>query len=456
MTATDVLDGLLAGLPPEIDPLPIATQFAALAPPFTVDDWVIPLPVWATRAFDDGPDAAWQTLRRDLSSATTTTPMCLYLHVPFCARKCDFCDCYSFAMRSHDQATMDRYLDALCGEIAAWSAVGQLAERPVSTVHFGGGTPTHLGPARLRRLVNEIRGSFALSPETELALETTVGGLTPAMANTMDELGFRRVHLGVQSLDDDVRRLIGRRSPAAAVRSAVDAALSRGWILSVDLICGLPEQSNRSFLHDVSSLAAAGVDGFSLYELLVYPQNRLWAQANGIGDGRNHLPNYVAFLAGAQMLEAAGFNRNTFNHWANRRDRNVYFTFPTRGEELLAIGPIADGVFGDYHYRHPRYAPYVRACRRDGVGLQGGLRRTARENELHPLISAILSGRIPPDTVAAIDHAVPGEAITHLWRERRLVDACADGAMTLTASGSWFAGNMVKGLTKRYPQTPRG
>ncbi len=271
------------------------------------------------------------------------------------------------------------------------------------------------------------------------------------MVDTMHELGIRRLHLGIQSLDDEVRRLIGRRSPAAAVRSTVDAALSMDWILSVDLICGLPNQSNRSFLDDIASLAAAGVDGFSLYELLVYPQNRLWAQAHGIGDGRrNHLPNYVTFLAGAQILEAAGFRRNTFNHWANRRDRNVYFTFPTRGEDLLAVGPIADGAFGDYHYRHPRYAPYLRGCRHDGVGLQGGMRRTARESELHPLITAILSGRIPPDTVAAIDRVAPGEAITRLWRECRLVEDGPDGAMTLTASGSWFTGNMVKSLINRY------
>ena len=82
------------------------------------------------------------------------------------------------------------------------------------------------------------------------------------------------------------------------------------------------------------------------------------------------------------------------------------------------------------------------------------MRRTQRESELHPLISAILSGQIPPNTVAAIESTAPCEDVIQLWRDRRLVEDCPDGAMTLTASGSSFDGDMVLGLTTRYLQRP--
>jgi hypothetical protein len=135
-----------------------------------------------------------------------------------------------------------------------------------------------------------------------------------------------------------------------------------------------------------------------------------------------------------------------------QRDADVYFTSPVRGEDCLAVGTIADGVFGDYHFRHHRYAGYLRGARDDGVGLEGGLRRTAAESRLHPLVTAILSGTIAPDLVAAIDERFPeDDPLSEEWLERRLVAREPSGGLRLTASGAWFAGNMVRSLTR-----PRG
>lgn len=442
------LDPILDDLPPGIDPEPIRALLDALAPPYDVERWEIPLPVWATRPYEDGPEAAWRILRDELDAPDRTGPMCIYVHVPFCSRKCGFCDCYSFAVRSNVETTMDRYVEAVCRELETWGSQGALGERGVSTVHLGGGTPTFLGTERLARLVERCRASFAIGAETELALETTVGALTPTMMDTMDELGIRRVHIGVQSLDDQVRQAIGRRDPAPAVLARIGAAIERGWIVSVDLVCGLPGQTTAGFVGDVETLIALGVDGFSLYELLVYAQNRAWAEANGLA-GRSHMANFVAFIAAAERLDGRpGFVKRTFNHWANERDADIYFTSPARGEDCLAVGTIADGVFGDYHFRHHRSAGYLCGAREDGVGLEGGLRRTAAESRLHPLVTAILSGTIAPDLVKAIDERFPEEEpLSEEWLERRLVARGSGGELRLTASGAWFAGNMVRALS---------
>lgn len=440
------LDALLAELPSTVDVGAIREQAEALGPPYDVECWGIPLPVWATRPYDDDPGTAWHILQTDLAVDARRTPLCIYVHVPFCSSKCGFCDCYSFAVRSDVEATMDRYVMTVGRELETWGSQGALGERPVSTVHLGGGTPTYLGPGRLAGLIERCRASFAIDAGTELALESTVGGLTPPIMDAMDELGIRRLHVGVQSLQDGVRTAIGRRDPAREVLTRIELALERGWVVSVDLVCGLPEQTTEGFLADIEALLTLGVDGFSLYELLIYPQNRAWAQAHGLGT-RTHLPNYVTFVAGARTLDARGFAKRTFNHWANDRDTDAYFTSPARGEDCLAVGTIADGVIGDYHFRHPRFAGYLRGAAIDGIGLEGGLRRTARENELRPLVTAVLAGRIAPEEAVAIDaRSEDRGSIVKDWLQRGLVERDPDGALVLTPSGAWFTGDMVRAL----------
>jgi coproporphyrinogen III oxidase-like Fe-S oxidoreductase len=425
-------------------------QWEALAPPYDVEQWLIPLPVWATRRYDHDGVAAWNLLRSQLPLADPARPLCIYIHVPFCSRKCYFCDSYSFRLAARREAEKRRYLQRLCDELALWSEQGNLAARPVSTVHLGGGTPTFLGPELLAALCHVCRSRFNTSRLTEWALESTVASLTPRMIETMQELGFDRLHLGVQSLEDPVRRAIGRQCPAREVLSRIEETLALGWTVSVDMVCGLPLQTVASLARDIEILLAAGVNGFSLYELLIYPQNRRWAEAEGL-TGRSHVPNYLMFQVAASILERRGYRKNTFNHWADARDDNRYFTFPSREEDCLAVGTIADGVFGDYHFRHPRYAAYLRATGRSSPGLEGGLRRTPYESEMHTLTTAIMSGRIPRRLVPRLVGAADGAPLKQGWLARGLVQELDGGDLGLLTNGSWFAGNMVKELTGLYP-----
>ena len=194
------------------------------------------------------------------------------------------------------------------------------------------------------------------------------------------------------------------------------------------------------------------MNGFSLYELLIYPQNRKWAEGQGLTDGR-HLPNYFMFQAGAGVLKAQGFKKNLFNHWVDEQDRNLYFTFPQRDEDCLAIGAIGDGVFGDYHYRHPRYASYLRLARSGLPGLEGGLRRTSHESELRPITTAVLSNHIPNSLLTALQKSINGQMpLLERWQNLALIEPAPDGGFWLTTNGAWFAGNMIKELTGQYPE----
>ncbi|MBN2149517.1 MAG: radical SAM protein [Anaerolineales bacterium] len=421
----------------------IRAQWQALGEHYDVERWSLPLPVWKQRSFDDSPTQAWNNLCHELATADLDHPLCIYLHVPFCSSKCGFCDSYSFRLASHSDEHCEKYTNRLSAEMALWSEQGCLSQRPVSSVHFGGGTPAFLGAERLSRLIDSCHARFAVDAETEWALETTVKSLRDGMLVALHQMGFRRLHLGVQSLEPSVRKIIGRRCPPHEALEIITAARSLGWVVSVDLICGLPGQTPEGFIKGIRALLDAGVDGISMYELLIFPQNRRWAQRYGLLD-RSHIPNYWMFLAGAQLLEHAGMGKNLFNHWAGKRDENIYFTFPLRGEACLALGSIGDGVFGDYHYRHYGYAEYLQATDRGLPGLEGGLRRSAFENLLHPIITLLLSGKMPAAVVIPLNNKC--KALFSRWIECALMQQDGNGGLTMTASGAWFAGDMVREL----------
>ena len=446
-TEARFFDRFFRAVPPEVGAEAIRREWLALRPPYQIDDRRLPLPVWARRGFTDTGEQAWSVLRRDVGRIGLARPFCVYVHIPFCASRCTFCDCYSFALRRYRTRHVEGYLALLAQEMRLWSRLGTLARRPVSTVHFGGGTPTFLGEEPLGRLVRGLREHLHMGPQTEWALESTSSEFSEEMSSALEGLGFTRLHIGVQSLQDDVRRSINRREPAAIVLEKIATAVAAGWVVSVDLILGLPGQTIEGVLGDIKALEAAGVDGFSLYELQLSSRNRKFAERYGLV-GRGRLSIYFLLQAAARLLTSLGYRKTLFNHFARGRDTNLYFTFPERGEDCLALGTIADGVFGDYHYRHPEYKAYCQTVNDAFPGLQGGLRRNALESRLHPLEVALLSASIPPELFADVLGRDRSESLFRRWRESALVEgAPRPGCLCLTGNGSWFISQMMAELS---------
>ena len=377
--------------------------------------------------------------------------MCIYIHVPFCSSKCHS----ATATRSRFRPVTKTQEPVRAPALRRVGALGRpgkprFAPRSPRCTSAGEHRPTwdlSCSPYS----PNVAERCFNTSRYTEWALESTVDGLTPDMIDTMQMLGFNRLHIGVQSLEEPVRQVIGRRRPVADVLAIIHQTLRLGWIVSVDMVCGLPLQTIPSFKRDIDILLDTGVNGVSLYELLIYPQNLRWAKQQGL-EGRSHLPNYLMFHVAAAALHANGYRKNTFNHWADKRDNNRYFTFPSRGEDCLAVGTIADGVFGDYHFRHPRYAAYIRSATPVSPGLEGGLRRTAAESKMHPVATAIISGRVPEGLIPLLRRQTDGTPLASRWVDLGLVAETDDGGLRLLTNGSWFAGNMIKEYTGLYPE----
>ncbi|MCM2257980.1 MAG: hypothetical protein NDJ94_20295, partial [Vicinamibacteria bacterium] len=183
---------------------------------------------------------------------------------------------------------------------------------------------------------------------------------------------------------------------------------------------------------------ATGVHGISLYQLQVSARNRRFlAGQNALG--RDALHEYVLFQCAEQVLLRAGFSKNHFTHFARASDQNLYYRHPTRGEDLLALGPTASGVLGGYYYRHAELDRYLEDRR--GQGLEGGMTETPDETRLGPAMIELMSGIACPTTLAAVG----AEDLLDRWRAHGLVRSLAPAdRLALTANGSWFVRAMMQ------------
>lgn len=181
----------------------------------------------------------------------------IYIHIPFCSRKCIYCDFYSIALRAD---TVDNYLKAVGREYL--SRIDELSGESVSTLYVGGGTPSLLTVAQLQALMAPIDTSSV----AEATIEVNPDDVTSAMAVALRRLGFNRVSIGVQSFDDVELALIGRRHDARKAVEAVEILRNAGFEnISIDLIYGIPGQSLESFSRSVDAALNLRVCHISAY-----------------------------------------------------------------------------------------------------------------------------------------------------------------------------------------------
>jgi coproporphyrinogen III oxidase-like Fe-S oxidoreductase len=333
----------------------------------------------------------------------------------------------------------------LLKEINAWQHCGGLLKRQVTTVHFGGGTPLFLGYDRFNTLVKALRSSFNITPRTEWALETTCRSLNTENLEGLTNLGFRRLHLGVQSMEPDVRPLLKRRETPYRILDKIKAARQLGWIVSVDLLVGLPAETLDGMLDGIEHLIHAGVDGFSIYEINISTQNMAFANQYKLLT-RDRRENYWMFVAVVIFLLQQEYSKNLFNHFVNDRDQNLYFTFPLRSEDCLAMGAYADGVFEDYHYRHHDYLETIKTTSTYQPAIQGGIKRPPPMEKLYPIEIALLSGEIAEHQFKRAFSDVETQILLSRWRAALLIEENQSGTYSMTPNGAWFSGNIIQDL----------
>ncbi len=265
----------------------------------------------------------------------------LYVHVPFCRRRCSYCDFNTYAGQEHLRAA---YVDALVQEIALLAAAAGEA-LPVHTVYFGGGTPSLLSPAQVGRVLEALARHFAVAADAEVSLEANPGTLTLPYLRDLRAAGVNRLSLGVQSAHPDDLRLLERDHDYPAVTRTMAWARRAGFAnINLDLMFGLPQQSLRRWQRTVSLALGLAPEHFSLYALTLEHGTPL---AHWVVRGLVPQPDpdvaAAMYLWADERLRQAGFRQYEISNWARPRMACRHNLQYWRNQPYLGLGAGAHG-----------------------------------------------------------------------------------------------------------------
>lgn len=274
-------------------------------------------------------------------------PIGIYLHIPFCAAICNYCN---FNRGLHDEGLRRRYVDALVADIRRQALPAVAAD----TIFFGGGTPSLLEPGEVGRILAACRESFALAGDTEITLEANPESASVEALQGFREAGINRLSFGVQSFHDAELRRLGRLHSSATARLAVARARAAGFNnLSLDLMMWLPGQSKADWLASVEALIEVAPDHASLYLLEIYPNAPLKDEMARAG--WSVAPDDDAaemYLEGLGRLDRAGYQQYEISNVARPAARRARHNLKYWQEgEWIGFGCGAHSTYGRERWR---------------------------------------------------------------------------------------------------------
>jgi oxygen-independent coproporphyrinogen III oxidase len=289
-----------------------------------------------------------------------TMSMGIYISVPFCPTKCSYCN---FASDVFSRVVFERYVDRVCADVANAQQTGQemggQIEWEVDSIYLGGGTPTVLEPGQLERLFDAVRTQFSVSANAEVTVECAPGTLAPAVIEGLLRCGANRVSLGVQSFVDVEAAAVGRLHKRSIVLDDIARLRAAGITnINIDLIAGLPHQTQESWQQSVAETLATGVPHVSVYMLEVDEDSRLGREV--IAGGTRYHAHFVPdddatadfYLAACEKLEVGGIRQYEISNFARTGSesrhnlkywtRQPYFGFGVDAHSMLVFAAKGD------------------------------------------------------------------------------------------------------------------
>ena len=287
-----------------------------------------------------------------------TGPWGVYLHVPYCATRCGYCDFNTYtAEELGPTATRATYADTLVREIAY---AGRLLPEapPVSTVFVGGGTPTLIGANDLVRILEEVRATFGLAHDAEVTVEANPDAVEPRALETLLEGGYTRISFGVQSLSPQVLGVLDRtHTPGRSIAALREARQAGFEHVSADLIYATPGETDEDLRMSVQAVLAEGIDHLSAYSLIVEPGTRLAARMRR---GEMPMPDDDVAADRYGIVDAcaseAGLSWYEVSNWARPGGECRHNLGYWRGLDWWGAGPGAHGHVGGvrwWNVKHP-------------------------------------------------------------------------------------------------------
>ncbi|MCH4155780.1 MAG: radical SAM family heme chaperone HemW [Muribaculaceae bacterium] len=274
----------------------------------------------------------------------------IYIHIPFCKRKCSYCDFYSVAAKSD---SMERYVKAVIDE--AEMRIGELGGAEIKTMYVGGGTPSLLSAEQLSQLIGGVRGQLTTDAVQEMTIEVNPDDITDEYALMLHKIGFNRVSMGVQSFNDDELQFINRRHTAQQATDAVNRLRAAGFDnISIDLIYGIPKQTQQTWRESVNQAIALDVQHISCYCLSYEEGTRLYMMRKlGKITECSDEECVAMYSTLVELLKKAGYEHYEISNFAKAGKRSMHNSNYWNFTPYLGLGAAAHSYDG----KNRRYNP---------------------------------------------------------------------------------------------------
>lgn len=380
-------------------------------------------------------------------------PLGFYLHVPYCATRCGYCDFNTYTateLRGSGGvlASRDNYADTLADEVRLARKVLGDDPRPVRTVFVGGGTPTLLAAGDLVRMLGTIRDEFGLADDAEITTEANPESVDPAYLAALREGGFNRISFGMQSAKQHVLKVLDRNHTPGRPEACVAEAHAAGFDhVNLDLIYGTPGETDDDWRASLAAAVGAGPDHISAYALIVEEGTQLARRIRrgevSMTDDDEHADRY---LIADEVLAAAGFGWYEVSNWAtSEAARCLHNELYWRGADWWGAGPGAHSHMGGvrwWNVKHPgAYAAALAEGRSPGAGrelLTDEDRRVERILLELRLAEGVPLSLLAPAGLAAASRAVDDGLLSPAPH--------AEGHAVLTLRGRLLADAVVRDL----------
>lgn len=369
------------------------------------------------------PFSAWSTdqldaVRGAMNSPPADVPLGLYLHIPFCRKRCKFCYFKVFTEKNSNE--VERYLAALSREIELVSRLPVMGGRPFRFVYFGGGTPSFLSSRQLERLVDRLRANVSWDAAEEVTFECEPGTLSEAKVKTLREIGVTRLSLGVEHFDDDILRENGRAHESPEIYRAWPWITAAGFAnTNIDLISGMVGDTTEKWQEAVRKAIELQPDSVTIYQMEL-PFNTVYSKdilGGVIETPVADWPMKRAWLDYAyDELGAAGYSISSAYTMVKHPER-VNFSYRDnlwQGSDLLATGIASFGHISGVHYQNqPEWEQYCGTLEAGELPLSRGLAISPHQQLVREMILQLKKGYLS----TSYFHRKFGVDILYEWRE---------------------------------------
>lgn len=411
----------------------------------------------------------------------SSKPLSLYIHIPFCRTMCLYCGCFVILNRRAEHE--ERYVQALLSEIDRVAGSFK-ARKKVVQLHFGGGTPTQLSESQLERILHHLQKRFIFDSHAEIAIEVDPRTVVEDQGRKLRFLhaaGWNRVSFGVQDIDPRVQEAVKRRQSEEMTRTTFELSRTLGFVgTNVDLIYGLPYQTQESFKKTIETIIELSPDRIALFSYAKVPW--LKAHQNAIPD--QLLPpadeKWMLYTSARERLISAGYVALGMDHFANsgdelakayhagtlRRNFQGYTVQPT--SELIGLGLTAIGCFSNGYFQNAKTLPdYYAALEKGYFPTQRGLLLNAddllRRDVIHTLMCqgliekkeieerhSIVFDIYFAKEYKALEEYVSRGLVYPLEQDKRIIRLTARGLLLMRHVASIFDRYLHAGGEKRF------